>query len=27
VKVRMADPGELDGLMSAGSYRELLESL
>jgi glycine cleavage system H protein len=27
VKVRMSDPGELDGLMSAGAYRELLESL
>ena len=27
VKVRMRDPGELDGLMSAGAYRELLESL
>ena len=27
VKVRMSDPGELEGLMSAGAYRELLESL
>ena len=27
VKVRMSDSGELDGLMSAGAYRELLESL
>jgi len=27
VKVRMSDPGELDGLMSADAYRELLESL
>jgi len=27
VKVRMSDPGELEGLMSAGTYRELLESL
>ena len=27
VKVRMSDPGELDGLMSAGAYRELLESV
>ena len=27
VKVRLTDPGEVDGLMSAGAYRELLESL
>jgi glycine cleavage system H protein len=27
VKVRLSDPGEVDGLMSAGAYRELLESL
>lgn len=27
VKVRIGDPGEVDGLMSAGAYRELLESL
>lgn len=27
VKVRMSDPGEVDGLMSAAAYRELLESL
>jgi glycine cleavage system H protein len=27
VKVRLSDPGEVDGLMSADAYRELLESL
>jgi glycine cleavage system H protein len=27
VKVRLSEPGEVDGLMSAGAYRELLESL
>jgi glycine cleavage system H protein len=27
VKVRLSDPGEVDGLMSAGAYRELLASL
>jgi len=27
VKVRLRDPGEVDGLMSAGAYRELLETL
>ena len=27
VKVRLSDPGEVDGLMSAAAYRELLESL
>jgi glycine cleavage system H protein len=27
IKVKMSDPGEVDGLMSAAAYRELLESL
>jgi glycine cleavage system H protein len=27
VKVRLSDPGEVDGLMTAGAYRELLETL
>jgi glycine cleavage system H protein len=27
VKVRLSDPSEVDGLMPAGAYRELLESL
>jgi glycine cleavage system H protein len=27
VKVRMSDPSEVDGLMTAAAYRELLESL
>ena len=27
VKVRLSDPGEVDGLMTAAAYRELLESL
>ena len=27
VRVRLSDPGEVDGLLSADAYRELLESL
>lgn len=27
VKVRLSDPGEVDGLMTAAAYHELLESL
>jgi glycine cleavage system H protein len=27
VKVRLTEPGEVDGLMSADAYRQLLESL